>query len=191
MGARWRAASNLDRARLQELRSHAQLALGREIADLSSYFILTLPSGAEPEALMDALNDLPEVELAAPAPLPAPAPSVPDFEPLQGHLSPAPGGLDSHFAWTIPGGTGAGVAICDMEGGWNLKHEDLPLAAVMIPSGESVAFIPEDDHGTEVLGTMFSLPNGWGTTGAFYIRQGNFSNTRPRDEDREPPHLVS
>lgn len=168
VGGRWRAASGMDRLRLRQLRLRAQLALGREIADLSNYFILTLPSGADPEALLDALNDLPEVELAAPAALPAPAPSVPDFEPLQGYLSPAPDGLDSHFAWTIPGGAGAGVAICDMEVGWNLNHEDLPPATVMIPSGEPVPSIPVDDHGTEVLGTMFSLPNGWGTTGASY-----------------------
>lgn len=114
------------------------------------------------------LNGLPEVELAAPAPLPAPAPSVPDFEPFQGYLSPAPDGLDAHFAWTVPGGTGEGVAICDMEGGWNLRHEDLPPATMLIPPGESLAFDPVDDHGTEVLGTMFSLPNGWGTTGASY-----------------------
>ena len=167
-GGRWRPASSMDRTHLQQLRTRAQLALGREIADLSSYFILTLPSGAEPEAIMDALNDLPEVELASPATLPAPAPSVPDFEPVQTYLSPAPDGLDSRFAWTIPGGTGTGVAICDMEVGWNLNHEDLPPAAVMVPSGESVSSIPVDDHGTEVLGTMFSLPNGWGTTGASY-----------------------
>ncbi len=167
-GGRWRPASGMDRARLEQLRTRAQLALGREIADLSSYFILTLPPGADPKATIDALNDLPEVELAAPAPLPAPAPSVPDFEPLQRYLLPAPDGLDSHFAWAIPGGTGAGVAICDMEYGWNLNHEDLPPATVMIPSGESLASLPVDDHGTEVLGTMFSLPNGWGTTGASY-----------------------
>jgi serine protease len=171
IGGRWRLASHMDRARLRQLRMRAQLALGREIADLSSYFMLALPPGVEAEAVMDALNDLPEVELAAPAALPTPAPSlrsVPDFEPLQGYLFPAPGGLDSHFAWTIPGGTGAGVAICDMEGGWNLEHEDLPPATVMIPDGESVTPFPVDDHGTEVLGTMFSLPNGWGTTGASY-----------------------
>lgn len=92
-GGRWRPASSMDRTHLQQLRSRAQLALGREIADLSSYFILTLPSGADPKAVMDALNDLPEVELASAATLSAPAPSVPDFEPLQAYLSPAPDGL--------------------------------------------------------------------------------------------------
>lgn len=167
-GGRWRRASSMDPDFLRQLRTRAQLALGREIADLSSYCVLTLPPGADPEGVMNSLNALPEVELAAPATVPVPPPSVPDFEPLQRYLTPAPDGHDSHFAWTIPGGTGAGVAICDMEGGWNLNHEDLPPATVMIPSGESLASVPVDDHGTEVLGTMFSLPNRWGTTGASY-----------------------
>ena len=167
-GGRWRSASTMNRTRLAQLRSRAQTATGREIADLSDYFTLALPPGANAERLIDALNELPEVEMAAPTPLRSPPPSVPDFEPLQGYLAPAIGGLDARFAWTIPGGTGTGVSICDMEYGWNLHHEDLPIATVLIPDGETLSEEPKNDHGTEVLGAMFSLPNGWGTTGASY-----------------------
>lgn len=167
-GGRWRSASSLGHGRLDQLRSRAELATGRQIADLSDYFTLWLPPGADAERWVDALNELPEVEMAAPTPLRSPPPSVPDFEPRQGYLAPAVGGLDAHFAWTIPGGTGTGVSICDMEYGWNLHHEDLPPATILIPDGETLSEEPKDDHGTEVLGTMFSLPNGWGTTGASY-----------------------
>jgi len=111
-GGRWRSAANIDRSRLEELRSRAQFARRREIADLSSYFVLTLPAATSAELVMDALNGLAEVELASPAPLPVPAPSVPDFQPLQGYLSPTPNGENFQFAWTIPGGTGEGVTIC-------------------------------------------------------------------------------
>lgn len=168
-GARWRQATTMNPTRLREIRSRAQVTLHREIADFSDYFILTLPPGAESEVWMDSLNALPEVELASPSPLPAPEPSVPDFEPIQGYLTAAPEGLDAHFAWTIPGGTGAGVSICDLETAWNLSHEDLPPATVLIPDGESAhGYLDYGDHGTEVLGMMLSLRNGWGTTGASY-----------------------
>ncbi|HYJ31805.1 MAG TPA: putative Ig domain-containing protein [Candidatus Binatia bacterium] len=167
-GGRWRRASTIDRGMLRTLSFRAEQALGKQIANLSNYYIVELPAGAPAEAVIDALNGLPEVELALAAPLPAPAPSVPDFATLQGYLSPAPGGQDAQFAWSILGGTGAGVSICDIEGGWNLDHEDLPASTILVPPADSLGTIPKDDHGTEVLGTMFSLPNGWGTTGASY-----------------------
>jgi serine protease len=168
-GARWRRSVALDRATLERLRERARNALHREIADFSDYFTLELPPGSHAEEWMDALNALPEVELAAPQPLPAPAPMPPDFEPLQGYLGAAPEGSDAQFAWTIPGGTGAGVSICDIENSWNFNHQDLPPATVLVPDGETWSD-PLDDtyHGTAVLGEMFSLRNGWGMTGASY-----------------------
>ena len=167
-GGRWRRACTQKREDLVALRSRAERATNREVADLSSYFTLKLPPHADTERVLDLLNALPEVELANPAPLRVDPPSVPDFGPLQGYLDSSPGGLDARYAWSFPGGTGTGVAICDMEYGWNLNHDDLPPATVMIPDGETLASLGEDDHGTEVLGTMFSLANGWGTTGASY-----------------------
>src|SRR6185503_11395179 len=156
-------------ARLHEIRSRAQISLRREIADFADYFLLSLPPGSDSQAWMDSLNALPEVELASPLPLPAPAPSTPDFESLQGYLEAAPAGLDANFVWTIPGGTGAGVAICDLEIAWNLSHEDLPPATMLIPDGESARdYLEDGEHGTQVLGMMLSLRNGWGTTGASY-----------------------
>lgn len=168
-GAHWKRAVPLDRATLNRMRARAQTALHREIADFTGYFILELPQGSHAPDWMDALNALPEVELATPLPLPAPPPMPPDFEPLQGYLEPAPGGTDADFAWTIPGGTGEGAAICDLEFSWNLNHEDLPPVTVLLPEG-SPGYDPgpDDYHGTAVLGEMVSLRNGWGTTGASY-----------------------
>ncbi len=168
-GGRWRRASGLDRETLARIRSRAESALHREIADFSTYFVLTLPAGARSPDWMDALNALPEVELASPLPLPATPPSPPDLEPVQGYLDSATVGSDFRFIWTVPGGTGVGVSICDLEYAWNLEHEDLPPATVLLPDGSTpVSFPDEEYHGTAVLGEMFSRRNGWGMTGASY-----------------------
>ena len=167
VGGHWRPACRMDRPLLERLRLRAQESTGREIADLAAFYTLTLPVDSDTEGILDALNGLPEVELAYAASQRANAPAVPDYEPSQVSLGPSPGGLDAQFAWTLPGGTGDGVTICDIEDGWNLQHEDLPPATVMVPDGET-PYLWADDHGTEVLGTMFALRNGWGTTGASY-----------------------
>ena len=168
-GARWRRASGLDVGTLARIRFRAESALRREIADFSTYFVLTLPPGARSPEWMDALNALPEVELASPLPLPTTPPSPPDLEPVQGYLDSATVGSDFHFIWTIPGGTGSGVSICDFEYAWNLEHADLPPATLLIPDGATSLGSPDDAyHGTAVLGEMFSQRNGWGMTGGSY-----------------------
>lgn len=43
----------------------------------------------------------------------------------QGYIDPAPRGIDAKYAWTFPGGDGAGTNVVDIERGWDLKHEDL------------------------------------------------------------------
>lgn len=50
---------------------------------------------------------------------------TPDFTVRQGYLDAAPGGIDARYAWTRPGGGGAGVKIVDVEGAWRFSHEDL------------------------------------------------------------------
>jgi hypothetical protein len=170
VGADWSKAVTLDEARVNAMRIRAERSLGRAIADFNDYFILTLPAGAEAGRWLDELNALPEVELATPLPLPVPAPLAEDFTPLQGYLTPATAGTDATYAWTIPGGTGAGVTICDVESNWNLNHLDLPPVSVFLPPGtiSTPTDDPDGHHGTAVLGEMGSLPNGWGTTGASY-----------------------
>src|SRR5205085_3874840 len=53
-----------------------------------------------------------------------------DFlETFQGYLDPAPLGIDARYAWTVAGGRGENVRICDIEYSWNLTHNDLLNAA--------------------------------------------------------------
>lgn len=87
--------------------------------------------------------------------------TTPNFERLQGYLQPAPDGVDARHAWTIPGGRGARVKIVDIEGGWNLQHEDL-LSNL---GGKIHGQNDGHDHGTAVLGVFGGDLNGWGITG--------------------------
>jgi hypothetical protein len=76
----------------------AESRSGRKLADLNLYYDIAVPSSVSIEALCDALNALPSVELAAPAPLPQQAPSdmaptTPDYQAEQGYRLAAPHGV--------------------------------------------------------------------------------------------------
>jgi len=168
-GGKWERLPGVSEQTMDSLRAHAQASLQRVIADMNTYFFLSVPDGVSAAEWMDRLNALPEVEIASPISLPMPPP-VPNYVDSQGYLDPATDGIDAEYAWPLLGGTGAGVTICDLEYSWNLNHQDLPFVATLIPPGY-VASDPDADsnqHGTAVLGEMVSLNNGWGTTGAAY-----------------------
>lgn len=105
----------------------------------------------------------------APRPVPATAaygqaPGSRNFEPAQGYLSSAPDGIGAIDSWSRAGAKGRGITICDIEGNWNLKHEDLPSGIALIGG----TLIPDPswrDHGTAVLGEMISRPGNVGTVG--------------------------
>jgi subtilisin-like proprotein convertase family protein len=145
----------------------AERRSGRELADLNGYFELVVNPG-EVDAFISSLERLDVVQTAYPAPRPAPPPgdippATPDFEPDQGYLDPAPGGIDAREAWTRPGGRGTGVFIIDIEYDWRDTHEDLDNAL-----GQELCWTPKGsytEHGTAVLGELGSGDNGYGVTG--------------------------
>lgn len=104
---------------------------------------------------------------------------TPDFESKQFHLDAAPIGVDARFAWDIPGGTGKGIRIIDMETGVNSDHEDFEKFFFIseLPRGKV-------DHGTAVAGEMIAKRDGKGVTGisyeadyGFYSRLADNENT--------------
>ncbi len=169
-GGRWKRMAGAPEEKIDSLRAVAEMKLGRAIANLNNYFILTVPKGVSIKEWIDQLNALPEVEIALPLPLPPPPPLPPNFQELQGYLNPATDGIDASYAWTLPGGTGTNTTICDLEYAWNLNHQDLPANIVTwIPPGYTASNpFDNNNHGTAVLGQLVSLNNGWGTTGAVY-----------------------
>lgn len=99
-------------------------------------------------------------------------PPTPDFEAQQGYLDPAPLGIDAEHAWTIPGGRGQNVKIMDVEGAWNIDHEDMPLLSPQ--GGSQYLSLFWRNHGTAVLGEMVGIDNGYGVTGIVPQAQAGF-----------------
>lgn len=169
-----------------------EAASGEQMADLNLWYRITVAPGADAEALIDALNALPEVEIAYPAPLPA-APgaigkfsqpaalsharlSTPNYVLNQGYLNPAPAGVDAKYAWTRPGGTGKNVMIVDIEYSFNRTHEDLKPTTII---GGAMYNGYGNDHGTAVLGELVGLKNAYGVTGIAFGAVPRFSSPCP------------
>lgn len=89
-------------------------------------------------------------------------PATTDYTSRQGYLDAAPGGIDARFAWTIPGGGGAGVQIIDCEWGWRFTHEDLVTNQGGVVAGTGGT---DTNHGTAVLGEISGDRNSFGITG--------------------------
>jgi Subtilase family len=93
-----------------------------------------------------------------------PAAATPDFSTRQSYLDPAPGGVDARFAWTQPGGKGLDVKIVDVEGEWQLRHEDLLANNRGLLGGTPPNDPAWRNHGTAVLGILNGTDNGLGIT---------------------------
>ncbi len=149
---------------LEEERERGQQRSGKELADLNNYYRVILDSSENPGRFIDSLNELYIIEIAFPVPKPYPAedidPETPDFSEGQGYLYEAPEGVDAPAAWQIEGGTGTGVKIIDIEGGWNFDHEDFPEPFFVELEDPGWAY-----HGDAVIGIMIAGHNGYGIDG--------------------------
>jgi hypothetical protein len=98
------------------------------------------------------------------APIEAPAVTA-DFTARQGYLNPAAGGIDALYAWTVAGGSGAGVQIIDCEGAWRFfTHEDLKINKGGVIRTETTDIVWRN-HGTAVAGVIGGDRNTFGVTG--------------------------
>lgn len=167
-GVKWERTHRVTEEKLSELREKAQRNSGKAMPDLNTEFILRVPKGMSAQALIDELNALDTVELAAPMPLPAPPPVAGNYQPQQGYLGAAPTGIDANYAWTQLAGAGGNVWICDIEYSWNLNHIDLN-ATLIGPAPTAAASTQNNmDHGNAVVGVMGARNDGVGTVGAVY-----------------------
>jgi hypothetical protein len=119
------------------------------------------PAGALPAAVVEEIIAAAPLNDMVPAPGDAP-PATPDFTARQGYLDAAPGGIDARYAWTVLGGSGAGVRVIDCEWGWRFSHEDLLQNQGGVVAGTSST---DTNHGTAVLGEISGDRNGLGITG--------------------------
>ncbi|MCX4573914.1 S8 family serine peptidase [Streptomyces sp. NBC_01571] len=93
------------------------------------------------------------------------APVTPDFTSRQGYLRPAPEGIDAYWAWQRPGGTGRGVTVIDVEGAWQLGHEDLAAKLAGVVVGTPMTDLAWRNHGTAVIGVIGADRDESGVTG--------------------------
>ncbi|GAA3635662.1 hypothetical protein GCM10022236_42820 [Microlunatus ginsengisoli] len=112
--------------------------------------------------------------------LPPEPPQPPDFtdigniNPAQLYLGPSTSngganGVDAFVGWGVSGGDGAGIAICDIEYDWHLRHGEFRanLGLRMLGNDPLNPFGGPStrDHGTSVVGIYGSRDNGVGTKG--------------------------
>ncbi|RRJ67785.1 serine protease [Paenibacillus oralis] len=146
-----------------------------EQEDISRYYRV-LVSEEKLDQLAERLREQSDVEAAFIKPDAEPAVAItkgeeaatettPDYTIRQGYLKHAPEGVDAYFAWTLPGGKGAGVQIIDIEGGWQFSHEDLLMNQGGLAGGVSVQDTRWRNHGTAVLGEVSGDENGFGIKG--------------------------
>jgi hypothetical protein len=148
------------------------------VPDLSVYYNVEAPDD-ELDGLAKSLMKTDQVEAAyvkPPGELPQilnnmlpqadEAPSTtPNFIARQIFLNAAPAGIDAQYAWTQPGGSGAGVKIIDCEWAWRYTHEDLIANQGGVVAGTQVNDLNSRNHGTAVIGVISADRNPFGITG--------------------------
>jgi hypothetical protein len=160
--------------RVRRRASEAAATAVTDVPDLSVYYRVEAPVdrlGELAEELLESdgvagayvkpPGEPPQLNDMQPAAEDAP-PATPDFEASQIYLDPAPAGIDAGYAWTWPGGGGAGVRVIDCEWGWRFDHEDLTTnqGGVVVGTGGT-----DTNHGTAVIGEISGDRNGFGVTG--------------------------
>ena len=168
----WSRGCDLPEAELDEMQARGESNTGKPVYNLNNIYRLRIPSGSgsgsDIWALSRRLEALPGVLSARPVPKPARPPLPPDYVPVQNYLRPGsnyPAGIDGDYAWTMPGGSGSNVTVCDLEYSWNYNHADL-TKGVNSQINQNVADpFSDTNHGTAVAGVLVSDNNGWGTTG--------------------------
>ncbi len=112
---------------------------------------------APPETPPEHINEMTATVTEAP-------PTTADFTSRQPYLDAAPTGIDARYAWTVPGGRGAGVYVIDCEGAWRFTHEDLRVNQAGVIRNPTTD-LGWRNHGTAVAGVIGGDVNAFGITG--------------------------
>lgn len=152
--------------------SSLESSMARPLVDKNSYYEVLVTDHRQAEDIVNSLKHLPYIECVYAEPMPEPAqdipPPTPDFAGDQGYLYDPPEGIGADFCWSIPGGTGTGVRIIDIEGNLNSDHEDFGDNVGSVIAGNPVAATDWINHGTATTGEMCADSNEYGITGIAY-----------------------
>ena len=113
--------------------------------DLSTYYVVKVPVGIDPQALAKALSSWASVLFAYLEPPPVEPPAVNPADdprsPNQGYLDPAPDGIDAEYAWGFSGGDGAGQSLWIWNGvGRSTTKISRPTALPLSPASTTRTF---------------------------------------------------
>ena len=170
-----------DREKFRAWKTRGEAASGQPGPNLALWFDVKLAGDrVELANALNALNALPEIEIAHPAPICEPAVVIsaipvsqlafawlaltggtPDFTDLQDYLYDTPVGLDAPSAWAWAGGRGASMKFIDVEQGWVHGHEDFDPETLFYQGKHN----NRGNHGTAVMGEVVGVDNGFGITG--------------------------
>ncbi|WP_406461576.1 S8 family serine peptidase [Streptomyces sp. NBC_01622] len=161
----------------EERLQQSTLGSAENVPDLALFYRVQ-DGGSRAEELRSRIAALPGIDTAyvKPGAVPATvaddelqvkegAPITPDFSSRQGYLRPAPEGIDAHWAWQRPGGSGQGVTVIDVEGAWQLGHEDLAAKLAGVVVGTPLTDVAWRNHGTAVIGVLGGDRGEHGVTG--------------------------
>lgn len=168
----WRRYNNLPDAVLQRLHDEGERLSGKDLYDFRGMATLVLPPDHSAVEAIAVLEPLAAVRTARRIPKPVALPLPPDYRARERHLNSQadapPTGFDALHAWTLPGGNGSNVTVCDVEYGWE-EHDDLPsLQTRQLNNENPIDPFQDGNHGTASVGCFAALNNGWGTTGISY-----------------------
>src|SRR5262245_51242559 len=155
--AEMRRLFSLSEQKLEEVQAIGESRSSHMLPGLHMWFQITLKPGTNAADYIEDMKRLSGVEIVEPALLPSLPPAItPNFTGEQGYLDTATDGIDARFAWTVPGGSGTGVKLYDIEYSWNQTHEDLSKAngilLLLNPGDSAVDPFSDNNHGTAVLG---------------------------------------
>jgi len=168
----WYRTCDVPEEMLDEIQARGENNTGEPVYNLNNIYRLRITMVLDVWAISEELEALPGIIFARPVSKPTHLTTPPDYVLSQGYLRPAsstPSGINADYAWTQPGGDGAGVTVYDLEYSWNYNDADVIKAfnSQINPNPISDPF-NDNNHGTAVIGELVSDNNGWGTTGICY-----------------------
>jgi hypothetical protein len=158
-----------------------------ETPNLESFVTVDFFESIDEYSVIEAVTKIPQVRSAHFVHFQFP---TTNYQEKQKYLDPVPDGHDIKFGWDYPGGAGQGIQICVIEGSFNVEHEDIPNVNVVYPVNGIFPHVPVDpypvgmEHGTNTMGVLGALPNGFGVTGICNKAKLLFASAYTVQEDR-------
>ncbi len=158
-------------AKLDSLKLSGEAKSNKKLNNLNLYYRISMNAGstfANAQNMLKKINALSSVEICYAAAKPtlaiSSAPLTPDYTAKQNYLgAPSQNGINAESAWQVVGGRGKNVTVFDVEGAWQLTHEDFPTAVTNLRS-----HYPDQNwlnHGNAVLAMLGAKNNAAGITG--------------------------